>query len=154
MSENHGPHKPGHYWCKYCEQFVVNNAACKRCHDNSVTHRVNVGKYEKKMKKQKQEEIAKNDRIDAELAAIRKKAEEQHQKNDVEKKGDRSLLISHEVDKDEVEKAKELYGEEFFENVILTEKKKVDKTKIYNDFMKSLPTRIQSKYRKTISKFE
>ena len=149
-----GPHKPGYFWCKYCEQFVVNNSACTRVHNDSITHKVNVKKYEKKMKKERLEKEEKEKEIDLQLEIIKKKAEEQFIKNDVNKEGDRSLLIQHCSNKDELEMAKSLYGEEFVEKEILPEKKQINKTKIYNDFMKSLPTRIQAKYRQQISNFK
>ena len=154
MATSVGPHKQGYFWCKYCEQFVVNNASCTRVHNDSITHKVNVKKYEKKMKKERIMKEEKERDIDAQLEIIKKKAEEQYLKNDVKKEGDKSLLIQHISNSDELEMAKSLYGEDFVDNVVLTEKKSIDKTKVYNDFMKSLPTKIQAKYRQQINDFK
>lgn len=154
MSQHNGPIKPGFYWCECCERFVVNNAACRRTHNETITHKANAAKYEKRKKQERLQNEAANREVQEQLAIIKAKATQNYLKNDVQKQNDRSALDEHVNDLDEIERAKELYGEEFYEQEVKEGKQKLDKTEIYNDFMKQLPTHILAKYRQPINKFQ
>ena len=150
-----GPfHKPGYTWCQYCELYVVNNAPSVRDHEKSIRHIVNVQKYEQRMKKQANDSTEKERKINEDLLTIKAKAEVTYMNIDVLKKNDRTLLEESERYQNEIEKAKKLYGDQFCEEKIINQKKKLDPVEIYNSFMKSLPTKIQKKYRNTISEFK
>lgn len=151
---HNGPIKPGYYWCEYCERYVVNNAACKRSHNKSITHKANVSKYQIRKKKERIENEQKDNALQEQLSIIKAKAQENYLKNDIQKLNDKSSLQEHVNDQDEVERAKELYGEEFFEEVVKNDKPRLDKTEVYNNFMKSLPTHILARHRQTISEFK
>lgn len=124
-------------WCRYCNVFVANNPKCINDHNNCVTHKVNVQKYESARKKEVMEEKRSERVVDAQIEEIRAKASAAERGVDVTKKSELE---------EEFEMARQLYGDELLKE--LTEpKEKVNKVQAYNAIMKSLPTKIPKKHR-------
>ena len=110
-------------------------------------------KFEQKKKKERDEEDKKKEVINAELDIIKAKAQKHYIIQDVAKQDVDSVKKETEEIKENFDIAKQLYGEDTL-NELMDPKENIDKTEVYNQIMKSLPTRIQKKYRKTITKFK
>lgn len=153
LSVDRSPRANRQVWCKYCNAFVHNDAKSINHHNAHVTHQVNVKKFEQRKRQERTEEERKSEIVNAELDIIRAKAQQHYIAQDVVKQDVDSLRRETEEAKENFDIAKQLYGEDTL-NELMEPKKKVDKTEVYNQIMKSLPTRIQKKYRKTITEFK
>lgn len=153
LSVDKSPRANRQIWCKYCNTFVHNDAKSINHHNNHVTHQINVKKFEQKKKKERDEEDKKKEVINAELDIIKAKAQKHYIIQDVAKQDVDSVKKETEEIKENFDIAKQLYGEDTL-NELMDPKENIDKTEVYNQIMKSLPTRIQKKYRKTITKFK
>ncbi|OHT01151.1 hypothetical protein TRFO_01762 [Tritrichomonas foetus] len=148
-----GPQAQNRVYCKYCNQWVDNNIKSINQHNNYITHEVNVKKWNAARVRERKNEEKTNKEIDEELAIIQAKAQTQHLLQDV-MKSDRNLIKEeHEKQQENFDIARDLYGDDLFKQMI-EPKKEVNKTVIYNDIMRSLPTRIQKKHRTLIKEFK
>jgi hypothetical protein len=140
-------------WCKYCNVFVPNNPKCLQSHNKQITHQVNVRQFEQSKRRQRVAEERNSAHIDCELEKIRARAQEQFLKQDVCRDQSASLQSQSASQQEEYEMARSLYGDDLLRE--LTEPvKKVNPVEAYNNFMKSLPTKIPKKYKTTVGQLK
>ena len=121
-------------WCKYCNVFVQNHERCISDHNNCVTHKANVQKYEK---------AKRMERVEHEREVEEQKDKENGTESKENQHGMRSEL------EEEYEMARNLYGDDILKE--LTEpKEKINRVAAYNSIMKSLPTKVAKKHRTPI----
>lgn len=146
--------KEGHIWCKYCEKFVVNNEACIKQHNDGPVHKVMMAKYKKKQENERIERQRKEEQLSIDLESMKTFAEQRYITKDVMKSDDKSFINEYVKQQDQMEYAKNLYGEDMLELMRNKKPQKIDKTETYNKIMKSIPSNIQKKYRMTIEEFK
>ena len=148
MSEKRKP-KDLVFGCKYCNKKITNNEASRRHHEQSISHELNKRRYLSGLKQNQIQREQQAHRLDAELALIKARAEDNFERFDLRKEQNDSLQ-QHLEAKDEHQMAMELYGEDVYKQLV-EKPTPIDPTKAYNDFVTSLPTSIKAKYRKPIS---
>lgn len=146
------PRHPLRVYCKYCNQWVDNNSKDVNMHNTYITHIMNVKKWKTKKIIEHKVEVRQKRELDKELDEIQAKAEKQHLIQDVMKLDGNDLREEHEKKKEDFDIARELYGDDLFKEMVQP-KKEIDKTKLFNQYMYSLPTRIQLKHRERITDF-
>jgi hypothetical protein len=140
-------------WCKFCNAFVPNNPKCIDSHNKQITHQVNVKKYEKAKRQERVSDEHKQAEIDGELERIRTAAHHQYLKQYVQGEASASRRSEQLRQQEEYEMARELYGDEVLQE-IMEPKAKINKVEAYNQFMRSLPTKIGKKYRTEITELK
>ena len=146
------PRHPLRVYCKYCNQWVDNNSKDVNMHNTYITHIMNVKKWKTKKIIEHKVEVRQKRELDKELDEIQAKAEKQYLIQDVMKLDGNDLREEHEKKKEDFDIARELYGDDLFKEMVQP-KKEIDKTKLFNQHMYSLPTRIQLKHRERITDF-
>ena len=146
------PRHPLRVYCKYCNQWVDNNSKDVNMHNTYITHIMNVKKWKTKKIIEHKVEVRQKRELDKELDEIQAKAEKQYLIQDVMKLDGNDLREEHEKKKEDFDIARELYGDDLFKEMVQP-KKEIDKNKLFNQHMYSLPTRIQLKHRERITDF-
>lgn len=146
------PRHPLRVYCKYCNQWVDNNIKDVSMHNTYITHIMNVKKYNTKKVIEHKVEVREKRELDKALDEIEAKAEKQHLLQDVMQSDTNNQRQEYEKKKEDFDIARDLYGEDLFKEMIQP-KKEIDKTKLFNQYMYSLPTRIQLKHRERIKDF-
>lgn len=146
------PRAPLRVYCKYCNQWVDNNIKDVSTHNGYIVHIMNVKKYNTNRAIEHKVEVRKKRELDKELDEIQKKAEKQYLAQDVLKLDTNNLRDEHEKKQENFDIARELYGDDLFKEMVQP-KQEIDKTKLFNQTMYSVPTRVQLKYRQRIKDF-
>ena len=149
-----GPRKDRMVWCKFCEQWVVNNEKNVKHHEGTIDHKVNVAKFQQRMRKERIQADQKKAELDYQMATIQSQAQTTYVKKDIMKQKDDTQLKEFVQQQEQIDLAKELYGEELVSEMLEAAPKKVDKVDIYNTIMKSLPTRVEKRHRVQIRDFK
>lgn len=149
-----GKNSPKMIRCKFCDCMIYNNEKNVHRHEESLTHKINISKYQKIMRKERIKNEEKKAELDYQMANIHAIAESNYIRQDILKQKDNTALEAFERSQEEIDLAKELYGDEIVEQMQNLRPKKQTETEVYNDIMKSLPSRIQKKYRQPIEKLK
>ena len=149
-----GPRKDRMVWCKYCEQWVVNNEKNVKHHEGTIDHKVNVSKFQQRKRKERIQADQQKAELDYQMTTIQSQAEVTYVKKDLLKQKDNSQLNKFTEEQNQIELAKELYGDDLVSEMLESTPKQIDKVDIYNTIMKSLPTRVEKRHRVLIRDFK
>ena len=148
------PRAPTKIYCKYCNQYVDNNAKSVNMHNSYVNHQIKVARYKKQKYYNRIDDLDRNKRIDDQISEIKKKAEKQHIFQDIYNEKS-TLRDEHESQQQNYDIARDLYGDELLDEMLDRKKhQEINKTEAYNQVMQSLVGVVEKKYRKEIAEFK
>ena len=141
-------------YCKYCNQWIDNNPKDVNMHNSYITHQMNVKKYNTRKIFEHKIEVKEKRELDKKIDEIQAKAEKHHLIQDVMQSDKNELKEEQEKKQDNYDIARELYGDDLFNEMVQPKKEKeIDKTKLFNQYMYALPTNIRLTYRNRIKDF-
>lgn len=148
------PRAPNRLYCKYCNSWVDNNEKDVKTHNNYIDHQMNVKKWKTRKEIEQRKQTLEKKKIDKQIDEIQARAMQEHQLKDV-------LKIDKNIEREDEEKRREsfdlaryLYGDDILNQMTQPKKQPIDKTKLFNDYISKVPTKVRAIYREKVDDFD
>lgn len=148
------PRAPNRLYCKYCNSWVDNNEKDVKTHNNYIDHQMNVKKWKTRKEIEQRKQTLEKKKIDKQIDEIQARAMQEHQLKDV-------LKIDKNIEREDEEKrresfdlARDLYGDDILNQMTQPKKQPIDKTKLFNDYISKVPTKVRAIYREKVDGFD